>query len=294
MVEKIKAAGSIFIILLLFPYVAVMLAGGWTGKNAYGQEISGEGEAAEAWEDLEEWVLEILPAQMPVTYEREALKAQAVLIRSSLAYHLQQEQLSPQQVDAKKLEEWELPHYSPLELEEIWGEALFEEYYGKILQAIQETKGQVLTWQGSYVDLPYHAVSAGRTREGSLLGDAYPYLRVAECPGDLEAEDFLQIIKLELWETPEITAVDGAGYVTEIRLGDTLMAGEEFRIRENLPSSCFTLQEQQEGEWLAVTKGLGHGFGLSMHQAQLQACQGKTYLEILEYFYEGMECISFS
>ena len=203
MVEKIKAAGSIFIILLLFPYVAVMLAGGWTGKNAYGQEISGEGEAAEAWEDLEEWVLEILPAQMPVTYEREALKAQAVLIRSSLAYHLQQEQLSPQQVDAKKLEEWELPHYSPLELEEIWGEALFEEYYGKILQAIQETKGQVLTWQGSYVDLPYHAVSAGRTREGSLLGDAYPYLRVAECPGDLEAEDFLQIIKLELWETPE-------------------------------------------------------------------------------------------
>ncbi|MCI8416748.1 MAG: hypothetical protein HFI33_04460 [Lachnospiraceae bacterium] len=290
--EKIKATGSIFIILLLLPYVAVMLVGGQTGKHAYGQESAKEEEAS-GTEELEEWVLEILPAQMPVTYEKEALKAQAVLIRSNLAYHLQQEQISPQKLDAKKLEEWELPHYSILELEEIWGEALFEEYYGKIIQAVQETRGQVLRWEGRYVDLPYHAVSAGRTRDGSLLGDAYPYLQVAECPGDLEAENFIQLVQLDLSQTPEITAVDDSGYVTEIRLGESLMAGEEFRIRENLPSSCFTLQ-QQEGAWLAVTKGLGHGFGLSMHQAQLKACQGKTYLEILEYFYEGMECISFS
>ena len=114
-----------------------------------------------------------------------------------------------------------------------------------------------------------------------------------ECPGDLEAEGYLGLSRLEAEHVPEIVETDASGYVTEVRLGEEGMAGEEFRRREGLNSSCFTLRETGSG-WVAATKGIGHGFGLSMYQAHLQAFQGKTFLEILQYFYQGMECISFS
>lgn len=288
--EKIKTFGSIFLILLLFPYVCVMLAGRSPSENGY--EIL-KADAGNETMPLEAWVLEILPAQMPADYELEALKAQAVLIRSNLAFRLQEEGREAEELGHELLDRWGILYYSLPELEEIWGEALFDEYYEKICRAVQETAGRVLTYQGRYVDLPYHAVSAGKTRSGDLLGEEYSYLKAVECPGDLEAENFLRLVRLESTDSLEILSRDEAEYVTEIRQGEASLAGEEFRQEHDLASSCFTLQEQDNG-WVIATKGLGHGFGLSMYQAQRQAWQGNTYLEILEYFYTGMECISFS
>lgn len=286
MIEKIKTAFSVFLILLLFPYIVVMLS----GRHSEETLLAAEEDRTEV---LEIWVMRILPGEMPVTYELEALKAQAVIVRSNLAWRMEAEGIGPEQINEERLKSWEMPCYMPEELEEFWGNELFEEYYGKISQSVRETSGKVLTYQGKYVDLPYHAVSAGQTRDGTLLGDAYPYLKAVECPGDLEAEGYLGLVRLEPESVPEIAEVDASGYVTEVRLGGKSMAGEEFRRMEDLNSSCFTLQET-EGGWIAATKGVGHGFGLSMYQAHTQAFQGKTFLEILRYFYEGMECISFS
>ena len=286
MIEKIKTAFSVFLILLLFPYIVVMLSGSQTEETllaAKGDRIDG----------LDAWVMRILPGEMPVTYELEALKAQAVIARSNLAWRMEAEGIGPEQISEERLEIWEMACYMPEELEELWGNKHFEEYYEKITWAVQETSGKVLSYEGKYVDLPFHAVSAGQTRDGSLLGEAYPYLKAVECPGDLEAEGYLGVVRLQTEDVPEILETDASGYVTEIRLGGKGMAGEEFRHREALNSSCFTIQETKNG-WVATTKGVGHGFGLSMYQAHVQAFQGKTFLEILQYFYEGMECISFS
>lgn len=294
MIEKIKTGLSIFLILLLFPYIVVMLSGRY-GQNEVAAFLQSEEEkeAEKELQALEQWVLEILPGQMSVSYEVEALKAQTVLIRSNLMFHMQEEGVSLEELSEEQLDAWDMKRYTSVELQEIWGKELFEGYYEKIHRAVEETCGKVLTYRGEYVDLPYHAVSAGWTRDGNLLGNAYFYVKAVECPGDLEADNFLTIQELDLDETPEIVNWDDSGYVTEVVLGETSMAGEEFRALQNLPSSCFTLQEQN-GKWMAAVKGLGHGFGLSMHQAQLQAVQGKQYLEILQYFYEGLECISFS
>lgn len=294
MVEKIKTGLSIFLILLLLPYVMVMLSGQQNEKEA----VASMAAEKEEQQQLEQWVLEILPGQIPVTYELEALKAQAVIARSNLAFRMQEEGLSADQLSESKLTGWDMKHYSLMELREIWGEALFEGYYEKICRAVEETAGETLVYNGSYVDIPYHAVSAGQTRDGSLLGESYPYLTRVDCPGDLQAEDFLTVAKLDSQKFPAIQALeiisrDEAGYVTKIRVGEEVITGEEFRYRADLPSGSFTL-ENRDGAWVAVVKGLGHGFGLSEYQAQLQASQGKTYLEILQYFYGEMECISFS
>ena len=323
MIERIKTALSIILILLLFPYVTVMLFGRAASLEIPTAHVPGLGTERGIEQEtdqkelkaLEQWVLEILPGQMPVTYELEALKAQAIIVRSNLVFYINKEEIQPEQLTEAWLREWGMKCYTLMELQEIWDKELFEGYYEKIHRAVEETCGKVLVYQGNYVDIPYHAVSAGQTRDGVLLGEGYSYLKAVECPGDLEAKNFLTVDELreeEMLQSDaalfsdrevsteektstesllEIVSQDASGYVTKIRVGEKILAGEEFRHMFDLPSSCFTLQVQNDG-YVITTKGLGHGFGLSMYQAQLKAAQGKNSFEILQYFYEELECIS--
>lgn len=272
--EKIKNLFAICVILLLFPYIIVTLAGHTT--------------KVEDLELLEQWVVEILPGQMSVTYEPEALKAQAILVRSNLLYHMTEEGMGSGDMTSAHMDRWGMKGYSYLELQEIWGQEDGEVYYEKIHRAVEETCGKVLQLDGRYVDIPYHAVSAGSTRSGELLGEEYAYLQAVDCPGELEADNFLTVSELFLDE-PEIISRDAFGYVTELRVGGVSQGGEEFRQKYRLPSSCFTFTENvQAGTWTASVKGLGHGFGMSMYQAQRMAQQGMSCFDILEYFYEAL------
>lgn len=288
--EKIKTGISILIILILFPYVAVVFrTGSMSGLEASAKET-----------DLEALVAEILPAQMPVTYEEEALGAQAVIIRTNLLrkameyYGCESAREAAEAVRQADLETMGFSFYTDEEQLRLWGYESCERYTEKCRLAAEATAGKILTLEdGSLPDLPYHAVSAGKTREGSVLGETYSYLESAECPGDLESADYLKVQLLSMTETPEILARDGAGYVTEVRAEGELLAGEELRSRLGLNSSCFTAEQTKDGVRV-TTKGLGHGLGLSMYQANLLALEGQKYQEILSYFYKNTECISFS
>ncbi|GFI09491.1 putative protein [Lachnospiraceae bacterium] len=286
--EKIKTGISIFIILILLPYVAVVFRTG---------NMRGEQREADT-PSLEDYVAGILPGQMPVSYPQEALKSQAVIIRTNLlkksmefygTENMEEAAASIRQSDLKTMG---FSYASPEDLEKLWGYGQWEDYYAKVQEAVTATQGQILVMNAQPVDLPYHAVSAGRTRSGQVLGEGYSHLEPVECPQDVESADYLKIEFLKLEELPEILSQDDAGYVTELRLGGEVLGGEEFRSRYSLNSSCFSLEKTQEGI-RAVTKGLGHGLGLSMYQASQQAAAGKTYMEILLYFYKNVECISF-
>lgn len=294
-----KTGLSILIILILLPYVAVVFR---TGKmNGLSAERKEPG--------LEEFVAGILPGQMPVTYEEEALKVQAVIVRTNLLkksmeyYQTEDIRQAAEAIQEKDLEDMGFAYYSPEKQEELWGYEQWEHYADKMQRAAEATSGKILAQEGKPVELPYHAVSAGRTRDGAVLGEAYPYLEGADCPQDLESPDYLkiEIVPFELFSEediseellPEITKRDESGYVMEVHLGDEILGGEEFRNRYGLNSSCFTIEKVEEGIRI-TTKGLGHGLGLSMYQANRQALEGKTYLEILMYFYKNVECISLS
>lgn len=288
MKEKIKTGISVLIIIILLPYVAaVFRTGSMTGTGETVREM-----------DLEDLVAEILPAQMPVNYEEEALKAQTVIIRTNLLRKAMEFYGSGTMKEAAEaLQESDLDamgfsHYTPEEQLKLWGYESWERYGEKCVSAAEDTAGLVLAQNGVPVDLPYHAVSAGRTRDGHLLGEAYAYLESVECAGDLQSADYLKITTLDLSEAPEILSRDAAGYVTEVRLGEKVLGGEEFRSLYGLNSSCFTAEKTEDGVRI-TTKGLGHGLGLSMYQANLQALSGMKFQEILQYFYKGLECISF-
>ena len=85
-----------------------------------------------------------------------------------------------------------------------------------------------------------------------------------------------------------VTETDTAGYVTSVQVGDESMSGEEFREKYKLASGSFVLQKY-DGKLRVTTRGVGHGLGLSQYSANKMAKDGKTYDEILEYFFEGTE-----
>ena len=120
-----------------------------------------------------------------------------------------------------------------------------------------------------------------------MESEDYPYLKIVECPDDIEAEKQLQTVTVDDMDA-EITATDTAGYVLNVRVGQENVSGEEFRNTYKLASGCFTLQ-RCNGQIRITTRGIGHGLGLSQYEANQMAKNGKTYEEILQYFFEGTE-----
>ena len=202
------------------------------------------------------------------------------------------------------------------ELEQEWGEKT-ETCKENLKRAVQETDQMILQYQDQYVMLPYHKLSAGKTRSGQEVfgGESYPYLPARDCPKDLEAKEQLQECVLPYHKVKEkcrkfLTAVenpeetredkkatfddfeiqgtDAAGYVTTVRIGQATCTGEEFREALELPSSHFSFQEQK-GKLQITSGGIGHGVGMSQYTANQMAKEGKGYEEILQYFYEGAQ-----
>lgn len=174
--------------------------------------------------------------------------------------------------------------------------------YERLYQAVAETVGQVVMVNGEYHDLPWHALSAGLTRDGMLLGEEYSYIKSVECPLDVQADGCLKSFALseaEFAETlgadiaPEELEIvrDSADYVLSASAGDMIWQGEELRELLHIPSSCFWLDCRDERIHLTV-KGSGHGFGISLYTADCMAREGSTYEEILQTFYEGAACIT--
>ncbi len=198
------------------------------------------------------------------------------------------------------------------EAEKKFGAADYEKYYHQLQKAMQETENQVLFYQDAYAWVPFHQSSNGMTRNAKeVLGqDSYPYLISKECQSDKEAEDEMQISTFEYKEVQtkcqsflvavaekdaektyqfsdfEILEYDTAGYVSRLRIGETVCTGDQFRDALSLASSAFSLKDA-EGKLRITTTGKGHGLGMSQWTAQKMAKEGKSYEEILQYFFEG-------
>lgn len=178
----------------------------------------------------------------------------------------------------------------------------YEELYERAYGAVQNTSGQVVVIDGEYRELPYHAVSAGRTREGTLLGEEYSYVLSVDCPEDLESKSYLKICYLtgdEIKDAlgtetdPEALELrrDSAEYVTGLLGAENSWPGEQARTLLHLPSSCFWMDAQGERVRFTV-KGVGHGFGISLYTADQMIRNGADKEEIFQKFYENAECIT--
>ena len=217
----------------------------------------------------------IVAKEISADAPEECIKAQCVIARTNL----------------KAAEEMgtELPGSMTMgELQELWGD-YFSEAEGKIKEAIQETDGETLQYRNHYIYAAYHAVSAGNTRNmEELYPDSdMPYLSGVACYEDAQAPDYLSVLYLDQEIT--IEEKDSAGYVTKAQMNGKSYTGEELRGELGLKSANFNVTELEPGKIRIVTKGHGHGFGLSQYTAQKMAEKGEDYRKILQYFFPGTE-----
>lgn len=283
MKRKIKKICAVFVIIVLLPYIVTIFMNGKSietnqnGKNGY---VKVETESGTKEVPLEEYCIGTLAKEISVDFEPEALKAQAVIVRTTVYKKIEEE---GEDVVMKER------FFTKSDMKNQWGRSAFQKNYKKMRQAWEETDGQVVMYNGQLAMAPFHQLSNGKTRIGKeVLGsDAYPYLQMKECPKDVEAEGQMEsrLIKVS---GAAIASQDSAGYVTGVKVGEETINGETFRDTYGLLSSCFELQEF-EGKTRVTTKGVGHGLGLSQNTANEMAKEGKKYNEILQYFYEGTE-----
>lgn len=287
--NKIKSFFAFLIILFLLPYIISVFI---NGKNAV--------QGADS-DNASVYLAEMLAGETDGGCEIEALKAQAVVLRTEL-YRTEKEK---QTLLDKCL--------TQTQMKKKWG-TKYEENLEKCQQAAQETKGIVLWYHETFAWAPFHQSSNGKTRDvQEVLGNAdYPYITAKECPLDKAAEDEIQVHLIEYKEIQkrcreflvaeeqkkaengygygdfEIQEWDSSGYVRKMRIGETICSGDQFRDALKLPLSSFSFYESPHGLKIA-TVGKGHGFGMSQWTAQEMAKDGKNYEEILQYFYEGTE-----
>lgn len=247
----------------------------------------------------DEFLVGVLAREIPEEYAYEAIKAQAIIIQTRLA------------LEAEEDEDfvYDVEFYNTDDIQNKW-ENNSVEIYSQLVSAIEETRGMTLEYNGELASTPYHLLNTGMTRDGNeVLGsEAYGYLVSVSCPLDVKAETELNILTIgyeELqeileeeiegeWEEElvfediQIISEDAAGYVLSIEVQGNTISGELFRTTLGLKSSAFFMQEYDE-KLKITTKGSGHGLGLSQNTAYYMALEGKTYDEILSYFYPGTE-----
>lgn len=281
--QKLKKMGCYIIIIVLLPYVVTVFLNGpsiETAAPADKMEVMVKQGEKEIQLPLDEYGIGRMAKEIPASYEEEAIKVQAILVRTAVYKQLKEEGSEAVLAD---------DFWTEKEMKEEWGSRKFSEYYRKMENAWQETEGQVVMYGEELANTPFTRLTNGSTRDGKeVLGsEDYPYLKIKECPLDIESKDQIRTVTTEDMDA-EIKETDTAGYVTSVRVGEETMSGEEFREKYKLDSSCFILQKY-DGKMRITTRGIGHGLGLSQYTANEMAKEEKTTEEILQYFFEGTE-----
>ena len=307
MKKKCRTICITLFIFLLLPYIITVLINGKAvhrnGDNSplYVKVESGERETKVLWED---YLAGVVAKEIQPDYHMEMLKVQTILSRTNLY----------RKIEEKKNAVFSGEYMTRGEMEKLWGKEKGEEIYKKLKKAVVETEGKAILYKEKLASASFHKLSNGKTRNGNevLGGENDSYLKTKDCPKDIENKWQLQTLELTYKEVKEyckpfLTAVDkkeaakpftkedfeikqtdSAGYVTKVRIGKHIYAGEEFRKALELPSSCFSFRDNN-GIFKITTKGVGHGIGLSQHTANEMAKEGKSSEEILQYFFEGTE-----
>ncbi|MDR0963349.1 MAG: SpoIID/LytB domain-containing protein [Clostridium sp.] len=248
---------------------------------------------------MEEYLYGALAASIPAEYEPETLKAQAILLRSSIIKQYR-EQVTEGARAPSALTMNDPSYCSPQERMELWGDQA-DNYEAKIRQAVNETRGIYITHEGAPIHGLYCLVSAGSTRSFEAYPEALPsYIKVIDCPRDYLSEDYLSEIvysneRLEKRVGGSIGEfkTDAAGYCVSVTIYPpnaeaTKRSGEWLRAQLDLPSANFSLVHE-DNQIRFFCKGNGHGFGMSQFAANELAISGGNYESILTQFFSDVE-----
>lgn len=236
--------------------------------------------------DIESYLEGVISSEMSPTYELEALKAQCVAARTYVVQRgYEVDDTTNTQV-----------YRDDKQLQDSW-KGNYNKYHKKIVQAVEETKGEILTYQGKPISALFFSSSCGKTANSQeYWGNKVPYLVSVDSSLDKQSEEYEKSITMSKQEFSTGLGFQNivheignpiryeSGYVKEIYIDRIRFTGREVREKLNLRSSCFTIEEKTD-HIVITTKGYGHGVGMSQIGAQAMAQQGKEYRQILSHYY---------
>lgn len=258
--------------------------------------------------DLDTYLYGVVASEMPASFEIEALKAQAVVARTYTVYQIK---------NGKKHENTDVcdsanccqAWISKENRYSRWEKEKQNEYWNKILKAVNETKGKIIFYNGQPINALFHSNSGGKTELSiNVWGGDFPYFQTVETSGEdiytsynseIEVpKDELIKIMLENYSDFEINFKENdcikiieytsGDRVQKIKIGNIEISGVEARKKFGLKSAKFNFEILENSIKFKVV-GYGHGVGLSQCGSDSLAKQGKNYQEIIKYYYKDVE-----
>ena len=243
--------------------------------------------------DFEDYIIGVVAAEMPASFNIEALKAQSVIARTyalnliNNGRTLTSDNSTQNYIDINSMKSK-------------WGND-FDKYYNKIKDAVNETKGITIKYNQELIDCVYHSTNNGYTEDSiNVWGNDIPYLKSVESPWDKNASSYLRTISISLEDFNlklktnifsdnqiNILSRNSSNRVDSIMIGDKVFSGKDFRTILGLRSTDFDISITDNLVNI-TTRGYGHGVGMSQYGANGMALDGYNYKQILSYYYRGV------
>ena len=245
---------------------------------------------------FEEYIVGVLAGEMPISFDIEALKAQAVAARSYVMKKMEYNKDKDYDVVDTVMNQVYLDDEY---LKSVWKED-YTTNINKIKTAVLQTHNEYLEYDGEVIDAMFFSTSVGYTENSEeVFTSKLPYLRSVSSTWDeispvyevnytFSLEDFYNKLDIPYQSTIklEIIQTTSTGRIKEIKINDVLFTGSTVVSKLNLKSNHFTIK-QNENSVNITTKGYGHGVGMSQYGAQAMALNGYKYSDILKYYYQG-------
>lgn len=239
-----------------------------------------------------DYLIGVVSSEMPASFNLEALKAQSVLART---YALKAKQTGKKLTDTVSTQSY-------IDIDQMknkWGNS-FNTYYNKIKNAVENTNGEYLSYNGNYIEALYHSTNNGKTESSlDVFGNYYPYLISVSSEYDKNSSSYLRTINMPLDTISNklglslnndsvisILSYTDGGNIKEININGNNFSGKKVRELLGLRSADFDISISDNNANI-TTRGYGHGVGMSQYGANGMANDGYSYKDILSHYYPG-------
>lgn len=262
---------------------------------------------------IDQYLYGVVSAEMPANFEIEALKAQAIVARTYTVYKIKNSGGKHQNADICDSSSCCQAWITKEDRLNRWDENVREEYWNKIVNAVDSTKGKIITYENEPINAFFHSNSGGSTEIPLNVwgGSGYPYLQVVSTSGEdaytqynseLELTEDEVIAKIKAVHSEfeidfskedaiQIMEYTESGRIKTIKFGNVNLSGVEARTIFGLRSAKFSIQKIEDKIKFTVI-GYGHGVGMSQTGADALAKQGSSFEDIIKHFYVGVEIVN--
>ena len=240
--------------------------------------------------ELEDYIVGVVAGEMPASFNEEALKAQAIASRTYAMYKMKNSNGTYDLVTDKTNQ----VYITEDKMKSLWQEN-FDYYFEKIKRAVYDTKDLIMTYNGDIILSLYFARSNGKTEDAiAVFGSNEEYLKSVESPEEnltsevtISKDKFCNKLNISC-DAINISNVlkSSSGRINSLNINDKTFKGTEIRTLFDLKSTDFDITIDSEIKF--ITKGYGHGVGMSQYGANKLAQNGKNYEEILKHYYQNI------